>query len=238
MMKEAVAAIESRGQKVFTFAPSAEASRGVLRSEAGFANAETVEALLQTSKLQEQVRDQVIWIDEAGLLGVRTVARVVALAEKQNCRIILSGDTAQHRAVERGDALRILEKHAGLQAAELREIRRQKADSHRAVVADLRAGDLERAFMRLDKLGMFRELAAEDRHEALADDYVAAVNEGKSALVISPTHAEGERVTTQVRTKLKASKTLAAQERNLYNSKACNGPRRNALTHGFSAPDW
>ncbi len=103
MMKEAVAGIESTGQKVFTFAPSAEASRGVLRSEAGFANAETVEALLQNSKLQEQVRGQVIWIDEAGLLGARALARVAGLAEKKNCRVVLSGDTAQHRAVERGD---------------------------------------------------------------------------------------------------------------------------------------
>jgi beta-glucosidase/6-phospho-beta-glucosidase/beta-galactosidase len=67
MMREAVAAIESNGAKVFTFAPSAEASRGVLRTDAGFANAETVEALLQNEKLQAQVRGQVIWIDEAGL---------------------------------------------------------------------------------------------------------------------------------------------------------------------------
>ncbi|MFO1511514.1 MAG: MobF family relaxase [Verrucomicrobiota bacterium] len=37
MMKEAVAAVEAGGQKVFTFAPSAEASRGVLRTDAGFA---------------------------------------------------------------------------------------------------------------------------------------------------------------------------------------------------------
>src|SRR5438874_10485630 len=146
MMKEAVAAIERCGQKVFTFAPSAEASRGVLRSDAGFINAETVEALLQSSKLQEQVGGHVIWIDEAGLLGTRALARVAALAEKQGCRIILSGDTAQHRAVERGDALRLSEKHAGLQAAELREIRRQKADFHQAVIADLRAGDLEEVF--------------------------------------------------------------------------------------------
>ena len=213
MMKEAVAGIERCGQKVFTFAPSAEASRGVLRSDAGFINAETVEALLQSSKLQEQVGGHVIWIDEAGLLGTRALARVAALAEKQGCRIILSGDTAQHRAVERGDALRLLEKHAGLQAAELREIRRQKADFHQAVIADLRAGDLEHAFTRLEKLGMFRELAADQRHEALAADYVAAVKAGKSALVISPTHAEGERVTAQIRTKLKASEKLAAQER-------------------------
>jgi hypothetical protein len=44
-----------------------------------------------------------------GLLSVPTLARVANLAEKENCRIILSGDTAQHRAVERGDALRLLE---------------------------------------------------------------------------------------------------------------------------------
>jgi conjugative relaxase-like TrwC/TraI family protein len=219
MMKEAVARIESSGTKVFTFAPSAEASRGVLRSDAGFANAETVEALLQNEKLQTQVRGQLIWIDEAGLLSVRTLARVADLAEKQNCRIILSGDTAQHRAVERGDALRILEKHASLPAAELKEIWRQKADSHKAVVADLRGGNLESAFKRLDKLGMLREMDADKRHEALATDYAAAVKANKSALVISPTHAEGERVTREIRAKLKAAKKLGADERELVQLK-------------------
>jgi RecA/RadA recombinase len=213
MMREAVAAIESTGQKVFTFAPSAEASRGVLRSDAGFANAETVEALLQNPKLQAQVSGQVIWIDEAGLLSVRTLARAVDLAEKENCRIILSGDTAQHRAVERGDALRLLEQHAGLQAAELTQIRRQKAAAHKAVVADLRAGNLESAFKRLDTLGMLREMDADQRHEKLATDYVAAVKAQKSALVISPTHAEGERVTREIRAKLKAAKKLGEDER-------------------------
>jgi len=169
--------------------------------------------LLQNPKLQAQVRGQVIWIDEAGLLSVRTLARVADLAEKQNCRIILSGDTAQHRAVERGDALRILEKHANLQAAELKEIWRQKADSHKAVVADLRGGNLEGAFKQLDKLGMLREMEADKRNEALATDYAAAVKANKSALVISPTHAEGERVTREIRAKLKAAKKLGADER-------------------------
>ncbi len=165
MMKEAVAAIESTGFKVFTFAPSAEASRGVLRSDAGFANAETVEMLLQNSTLQKQVRGQVIWIDEAGLLSVRALARVANMAERENCRLVLSGDTAQHRAVERGDALRILENHAGLKAAQLTEIRRQKAEAHKNIVADLRGGDLVGAFKQFDALGILRELPSETRHE-------------------------------------------------------------------------
>ncbi len=213
MMREAVTAIESTGFKVFTFAPSAEAARGVLRSDAGFANAETVEMLLQNSTLQKQVRGQVIWIDEAGLLSVRTLARVADLAERENCRLVLSGDTAQHRAVERGDALRILENHAGLKAAELTEIRRQKAEAHKNIVADLRGGDLEGAFKQLDALGMLRELPSETHHEALADDYAAAIKCGKSALVISPTHAEGESVTRQIRDKLKAVKKIGLDER-------------------------
>ena len=41
MMQEAVEAIQAGGKRVFTFAPSADASRGVLRSE-GFDNADTV----------------------------------------------------------------------------------------------------------------------------------------------------------------------------------------------------
>ena len=57
------------------------------------------------------------------------------------------------------------------------------------------------------------------RHEALATDYVAAVKAGKSALVISPTHAEGERVTREIRAKLKVAKKLGMDERGLIQLK-------------------
>jgi hypothetical protein len=104
-----------------------------------------------------------------------------------------------------------LEKHAELPAAELKQIWRQKADAHKAVIAHLRAGNLERAFTRLDKLGML--LAPENRHEVLAGDYVAAVKRHQSALVISPTHAEGERLIAQIRSKLKSPGKLGSDER-------------------------
>jgi hypothetical protein len=40
-----------------------------------------------------------------------------------------------------------------------------------------------------------------------------AIKRGKSALVISPTHAEGERVTQQIRDKLKTAKKIGRDER-------------------------
>ena len=38
----------------------------------GFANADTVARLLADERLQDECSGQVIWIDEAGLLGTKT----------------------------------------------------------------------------------------------------------------------------------------------------------------------
>jgi TrwC relaxase/AAA domain len=83
MMQATVAAIKAAGKEVYTFAPSAEASRGVLRSE-GFSNAETVERLLIDPEMQKQVRGQVLWIDEAGLLSVKDMKRLFDVAKAQD----------------------------------------------------------------------------------------------------------------------------------------------------------
>ena len=113
LMQATVSAIEKSGRKVYTFAPSAEASRGVLRTE-GFANADTVERLLTDEKLQKQVAGQVLWVDEAGLLSVKDANRLFAVAKAQGCRVILAGDTRQFASIARGDALRLIEKESGL----------------------------------------------------------------------------------------------------------------------------
>ena len=96
LMQEAVEAIEGTGTKVFAFAPSADASRGTLR-DAGFKDADTVARLLVDEKLQEQARGQLIWIDEAGLLSMKTMRQVFDLAEKIDARVLLSGDKSSTR---------------------------------------------------------------------------------------------------------------------------------------------
>jgi AAA domain len=69
MMRATLAAIEKTGKRVCDFAPSAEASRGVLQQE-GFANAETVERLLIDPEMQWQIKGQVLLVDEAGRMSV------------------------------------------------------------------------------------------------------------------------------------------------------------------------
>jgi conjugative relaxase-like TrwC/TraI family protein len=212
MMQEAVAGIEAGGHRVFTFAPSAESSRGTLRKE-GFQDAETVAHLLKNESLHPQLRGQVLWIDEAGLLSARQMRGIFQLAEKQDCRVILSGDTAQHTSVERGDALRLLETYAGLKAAPLTEIRRQKSGQYRDAVRDLAKGDTRRGFEKLNQMGAIKELPEDERYKQLAKDYADAVSRRKSALVVSPTHAEGEKVTAEIREELRQRGKIGSDER-------------------------
>jgi hypothetical protein len=201
MMQEAVEAIESGGKKVFTFAPSTNASRGVLRKE-GFANAETVAMLLTDEKLQKQVQGQVCWIDEAGLLDTRAMGQVFDLAEKLDARIILSGDTRQHGSVQAGAPMRLLETDAGIVPAEIKSILRQKG-AYKAAVQALSEGDVRSGFDKLEALGWIKEVNGPDRYKALARDYVATVTKGKSALVVSPTNFEAETVVQEIRSELK-----------------------------------
>ncbi|TWT44940.1 Multifunctional conjugation protein TraI [Phycisphaerae bacterium RAS1] len=232
MMEEAREAIETGGQRVLAFAPSASASRDVLRA-AGFPTAETVARLLVDRELQQEARGGVIWIDEAGQMGTRTMREVFELADALDARVVLSGDRRQHGSVERGAALRLLEQEAGLRPAEIREIQRQK-DKYRAAVKDLSEDRTEEGFRRLDDLGWIREVADEERDGALAAAYVETVTQGKSALVVSPTHAEGNRITAEIRSQLRKRGLIGSEERRFLELIPANltlGERRDPVNY-------
>jgi hypothetical protein len=122
--------------------------------------------------------------------------------------VLLVGDKRQHRSVTAGEPLKLLEETAGLKVAEVTEILRQQGDYKKAAEA-LSEGRTEAAFEELDKLGWIRQLGDGDRYGELAAAYLSAVSEkkrggeNKSALVVSPTHAEGNRITVAIRAGLK-----------------------------------
>jgi conjugative relaxase-like TrwC/TraI family protein len=198
LMREAVDQIEARGVRVFAFAPSAAASRETLR-EAGFAGAQTVAHLLANPKLQMETRGQVIWVDEAGLLGTKDLWQIMQIAGNST-RVILTGDTAQHTPVARGDAFRLIQHYAGLRVAEVTQIRRQEREDYRKAVAALSKGDMRTGFRRLEEIGAIVEVEDDaTRYRLLAQDYLDLSRKGSVPLVVSPTHAEGAMVTKAIR---------------------------------------
>ena len=211
LMRQAADLIEKAGKQLFVAAPTAEAARGVLKDE-GFAGARTVAELLLDKSRHKELKDQVIWVDEAGLLGTRDMRDILELATQQNARVILGGDTRQHASVVRGDALRVLNTVGGIKAAEVSRIIRQRDADYRKAVEDLAQGKVAAGFERLDQMGAIREVDPLNPNVQLVEDYFKAVKAGKTALVISPTHKQGEEVTGDIRARLKAAGMIGKRE--------------------------
>jgi ATP-dependent exoDNAse (exonuclease V) alpha subunit len=203
---------------VVAMAPTTGATR-VLRDGAGFESAATVAAFLKNTALQESARGGVLIVDEASLLGTRDMLKLFDIAKENQSRVVLVGDKLQHRSVAAGEPLKLLEDRAGLKPCQVTEILRQSGDYLKATKA-LSEGRIEDGLAELDKLKWIKEIPGKDRHRMLADAYLAAIREkkkngkSKSALVISPTHAEGGKITATIRAALKAQGKLG-EERTL-----------------------
>lgn len=209
-------ALVEAGLPVVALAQSVKASREVLREEAGFSQADTVARFLKDQEMQEAARNGVILVDEASQLGTRDMLRVFDVAETVKARVVLVGDRRQHRSVTAGEPLKLLEQTAGLKVAEVTEILRQQGDYKKAAKA-LSEGRTEEGFEELDKLGWIKEVEGSERYKQLATAYLSAVAEkkkggqAKSALVVSPTHAEADRITLAIRAGLKEQDKLGEE---------------------------
>ena len=214
LMQEAVEAIEQAGRRVVMLAPSATAARDVLREH--FASADTVAMFLRNREMQADAAGGVIWVDEASLLDSPTMAALFDVAERQHARLVLMGDRRQHASPSRGSPLRLLQEEAGAPVVEVSEIMRQQGDYKKAVQL-LSEGKTEEGFDELDRLGWVREVPDAERYLRLAEAYLAASAEKKAdgtlkrALVVSPTHVEGQRITAAIRDELAAKGKLGEE---------------------------
>ncbi|MGD9790593.1 MAG: MobF family relaxase [Phycisphaerales bacterium] len=204
-------ALQEANVPIVACAPSSGAARGVLRQE-GFESADTLAMLLANPNLQSHAEHGLILVDEAGLVGTKAMRRLFDVARERHARVLLVGDTRQHHAVERGSPIQLLGTEAGVASAEIKEIQRQKAQ-YKAAVRDLSNGHVRDAINRLDTLGWVKEIDDESRSQVLAEAYVDAVGAGKSAIIVSPTHAEGDAVTHAIRARLREKGLLGSDAR-------------------------
>lgn len=224
LMQEAVEGIQKHNKQVFTFAPSTGAKEVLV--EEGFAEAQTVEHLIRNTKLQETIKaDDVIWIDEAGLLDVRSMRGVFEVANQQQARVVLSGDTRQHSSPRPGEALRLLESEAGLNVVRIHKIQRQKGQYKKAVELVSRGNEivdqskqttgLLAGFDLLDRMGKIKEIGDEARLDVLAQNYISNFKKNKSTLVIAPTRIEGQAITEEIRNRLREAGAIGEKNRQI-----------------------
>ena len=213
LLKEIVPQIEKTGKKVFLFAPKSEAARDVLRKE-GFDKADTVARLLMDKKRQQDMSGQVIWIDEAGMLGSQDMAKILELADKNKARVVLSGDPRQHTAVMRGDAMRLLQDVGKIPIVSMETIYRQRKEGYKAAVKEISNGNVKTGFDMLKNQGAIKECDYSGISDSLTGDYLDARQNKKSALVITPTREQAKKINHDIRKGLRGAKLIGKREKN------------------------
>ena len=208
--------IEQSGGETMVLAPSADAAYTTLVKDGEAYQSDTMKKAETLARYMVDERlwkkDAVLIVDEAGLMSVRDMHMLFALAIKNDNRVILVGDTAQHNSVMRGDAYRILQDEAQLEPLSLENIRRQDGE-YKDAVKKIAKGDVVKGFDRLDGLGsIMEEEDSEARYRSLADSYTQAIKDSKTVLTVAPTHAEGRQVTEAIRNRLKEAGKLNSDE--------------------------
>jgi conjugative relaxase-like TrwC/TraI family protein len=206
---------EERLIRALALAPSSSASRGELR-RAGFRDATTLAAFLESEKLQSDMRQQLLIVDEAGMMSTKDMIRLMDIAERNDMRVWFVGDYRQHASVDAGDSFRLLRAEGGLKYAELSENRRQKSAAHREAVNRMATGsgkEIVKGFEQLDRMGaVVVEPDREKLRQRLADAFLETKDEGKTALIITPTNAEAGRLTAELRRALRERGRITGDE--------------------------
>jgi hypothetical protein len=147
------------------------------------------------------------------MLSVPQMLWLLKHARENDSRVLLIGDSVQHRSVERGDALRILEQSASVRYVELLRTQRQKVPTLKAAIEDLKAGRLQAGWEKLEKFGVIKEFVDEvELLQRAVEQHLEALRAGKTSLLISPRHEEGRKVAAVVRQRLKAEGAIGAED--------------------------
>jgi conjugative relaxase-like TrwC/TraI family protein len=198
-LKEIQDGINKKGLEVFIFAPTTGAVDTLKKD--GFNNANTVQSFLINENTQSKIKNQVVMIDEAGLISVPQMQKVLETATRNNARVILVGDSAQHTSVERGDALRLIES-TDITKVHIYSIRRQ-IGQYRDATQSIAKGEIIDGYEKLDSLGYIKQDKTLPRLYAKASkDYVSSQNKGQTVGLYTPTHETGKAVSKLIRSEL------------------------------------
>jgi Ti-type conjugative transfer relaxase TraA len=156
----------------------------------------------------------VLVIDEAGMVGIRQLERVLAHAAEAGAKVVLVGDPQQLQSIEAGAAFRsIHERHGG---AEIGEVRRQRKDWQRNATRDLATAKTANALEAYRSRGMVHE--AETREQARGDlidrwDRDRQASPDKSRIILTHTNDEARALNEAARERMRAAGDLGDEVR-------------------------
>ncbi|MET4682735.1 Ti-type conjugative transfer relaxase TraA [Brevundimonas faecalis] len=158
-------------------------------------------------------RDDVLVIDEAGMVGTRQMRRILEAAERGGAKVVVVGDPEQLQAIEAGAPFRrLVERHG---AMEITEVRRQRDEWQRAATRELATGRTQAAIERYDAAGAVHgHDTRDDARRALVADWMADQqrNPAASQMLLAYTRADVAELNRLAREMLRAAGRLGPDQ--------------------------
>lgn len=151
----------------------------------------------------------VVVIDEAGVVPVRQMDKLLALIQTTGAKVILLGDTAQTKAIEAGRAFAMLQEN-GMKTVLMGDIQRQRSERLRQAVQLAAGGQASRSLALLDRVLAIPDQFTTDEHgrktrdssaryEAIAQTYTQlSAAEQAGTIVVTGTNASREAINARI----------------------------------------
>ena len=144
----------------------------------------------------------VVVVDESAMVGTRKLARLLDHADTAGAKVVLVGDPCQLPEIDAGGAFRGLRDR--LDARLLVDNRRQSEAWERDALAELRAGDIDRAvnaYLDHDRIHVATHRG--DARDRLVEEWLNARDGGENVLMIAGRLAEVDDLNRRARTRLR-----------------------------------
>ncbi len=183
-----------------------------LEDDAGILSS-TIDRLLADIERHTTTLDDttVLVVDEAAMVGTRKLARLLADAETTGTKVVLVGDPCQLPEIEAGGTFAGLQLRLG--ARMLTDNRRQTSRWERATLAELRAGDPDRAIDDyLDHDRVHQAATDIEARDLLVDAWMHARTDGADVLMVAARLGDVDDLNQRARTILRDAGGLAGDQ--------------------------
>ena len=164
----------------------------------------TIDSLALKPDRAEIAMGGLIVVDEAGMVDSHRAAAIMEIAKKYQAKICWVGDPDQLKPVGAGDPLsRVLLVAEHLPHFTLEKIYRQKIEEYREAAQAIAHGDVRLGWEKLESMGKIHEISAKgDRVEAIKEEYLSLISQGKKALIVTSENAFKDRLNREIRYEL------------------------------------
>jgi conjugative relaxase-like TrwC/TraI family protein len=218
LSRAAMTAVQESGYKLFVAAASTVSARQA-EQDYGLKRVHTVQQLLDKDSMPQGLAGwgnglKLIWVEDAGRLGTKSIAALARVAKDTGARLLLSGDAQRGRSHERGDPFRLLRHEAGLSTVEHRVMRDKRNALEQAVHAIQTTGGVA-ALAALQEAKLLHIAEEGTLTQDAARYFVEQQQLGRSALLVTPGLRTMGSLIKRVREQLREHGLLTGRDRSV-----------------------